>query len=67
MIKMFTLFERETEALLYLIAGHFRELHLCKPAASKAANSETYVVAKGTAALGPLAQKVHSGSRLQGD
>eukprot|EP00730_Choanoeca_flexa_P005875 TRINITY_DN12039_c0_g1_i1.p2 TRINITY_DN12039_c0_g1~~TRINITY_DN12039_c0_g1_i1.p2 ORF type:complete len:1011 (+),score=215.15 TRINITY_DN12039_c0_g1_i1:4924-7956(+) len=46
-LKMFTLFERETEALLYLLAGCFEQVHACKPATSKAANSESYVVATG--------------------
>jgi len=52
-LKTFTLFERETEALLYILATCFDELHACKPATSKAANSETYVVAKGIMEVAP--------------
>ena len=46
-LKMFTLCERSTAALVYLVGCHFEETFVCKPATSKAANSETYLVAKG--------------------
>ena len=46
-LKMFTLYENPTVALLYLLGCHFAELHVCKPAASKGGNAETYVVGKG--------------------
>ena len=47
-LKLFTLFERCTAALLYLMGTLFERLLVSKPATSKAANSETYLVAIGT-------------------
>ena len=49
-LKLFTLFERQTAALIYLVGAHFDETWISKPATSKAANSETYLVAKGSQA-----------------
>jgi hypothetical protein len=44
-LKMFNLFECETICLLYVLAVHFEEVSVFKPACSKAPNGETYVVA----------------------
>ncbi|KAJ4459297.1 putative NADPH:adrenodoxin oxidoreductase [Paratrimastix pyriformis] len=46
-LKMFTLFEQETAALLYMLWLLFARLEVCKPETSKPGNSEVYVVAKG--------------------
>jgi hypothetical protein len=46
-LKAYTLFERPTVALLYLLGHCFEELWVAKPATSKAANSETYFVGVG--------------------
>ncbi|CAF3614310.1 unnamed protein product [Rotaria socialis] len=46
-LKMFNLFECETICLLYILALHFKELSVFKPASSRAPNGETYVVALG--------------------
>ena len=46
-LKMFNLFECETICLLYILAIHFNELSIFKPASSRAANGETYIVALG--------------------
>lgn len=46
-LKMFNLFECETVCLLYILALHFKELSIFKPASSRAPNAETYVVALG--------------------
>ncbi|CAF0933640.1 unnamed protein product [Didymodactylos carnosus] len=46
-LKMFNVFECETVCLLYILAVHFKELSISKPATSKAGNAETYVVARG--------------------
>ncbi|XP_022094636.1 cap-specific mRNA (nucleoside-2'-O-)-methyltransferase 2-like [Acanthaster planci] len=43
-LKMFTLFEHPTACLMYFLNCAFREVHVCKPATSKAGNSEVYVV-----------------------
>ncbi|CAF4611423.1 unnamed protein product [Rotaria sp. Silwood1] len=46
-LKMFNLFECETICLLYILALHFKELSIFKPASSRAPNGETYVIAIG--------------------
>ena len=46
-IKMFTLFERRTVDLLYLLGCVFEEVWVSKPACSTASNAETYLVCKG--------------------
>jgi hypothetical protein len=46
-LKMFNLFECETVCLLYILALHFNELSIFKPASSRAPNAETYIVALG--------------------
>ncbi|RUS19349.1 FtsJ-like methyltransferase-domain-containing protein [Endogone sp. FLAS-F59071] len=46
-LKMFNLFECETVCLLYILATYFDNLHVSKPATSKSANAETYVIGKG--------------------
>ena len=43
-LKLFTLFESQTLCLLFLLASSFSQLHLFKPATSKAGNSEVYLV-----------------------
>ena len=43
-LKLFTLFESQTLCLLYLLLCSFEQLHLFKPATSKAGNSEVYLV-----------------------
>ena len=45
-IKMFTIFESETECLLYLLNCSFETVDIFKPATSKEGNSEVYVVCK---------------------
>lgn len=46
-LKMFNLFECETVCLLYMLATYFDNLYVSKPATSKSANAETYVIGKG--------------------
>ncbi|CAF1350277.1 unnamed protein product [Rotaria sordida] len=46
-LKMFNLFECETICLLYIVALHFEELSVFKPASSRAPNGETYIIALG--------------------
>ncbi|XP_038063786.1 cap-specific mRNA (nucleoside-2'-O-)-methyltransferase 2-like [Patiria miniata] len=46
-LKMFTMFEHQTACLMYLLNCSFREVHVFKPATSKAGNSEVYVVCLG--------------------
>ncbi|CAF3006173.1 unnamed protein product [Rotaria sp. Silwood2] len=46
-LKMFNLFECETICLLYILALHFKELSIFKPASSRAPNGETYAIALG--------------------
>ena len=46
-LKMFSLLECETICLLYVLALHFKELSIFKPASSRAPNGETYAVATG--------------------
>lgn len=43
-LKMFTLFEHSSTNLLFLLNCSFEEVHVFKPATSKAGNSEAYVV-----------------------
>ncbi|NXD25122.1 CMTR2 methyltransferase, partial [Spelaeornis formosus] len=43
-LKMFTLFEHRSINLLFLLNCSFEEVHVFKPATSKAGNSEAYVV-----------------------
>ncbi|KAJ7320077.1 hypothetical protein JRQ81_019588 [Phrynocephalus forsythii] len=43
-LKMFTLFEHRSVNLLFLLNCSFEEVHVFKPATSKAGNSEVYVV-----------------------
>ncbi|PRP78494.1 hypothetical protein PROFUN_13569 [Planoprotostelium fungivorum] len=45
-IKAFTLFEHSSLDLVYLFYCLFRKVIICKPATSKAANSEIYIVGK---------------------
>ena len=52
-LKMFNLFECETICLLYILAVHFDELSIFKPASSRAPNAETYVVALGFRGIDP--------------
>ena len=47
MLKAYTLFERPTAALLFLLGHFFEQLDICKPGTSKAANGETYIVGIG--------------------
>lgn len=46
-LKMFTYFEHSSVDISFLAAMHFDEVHICKPATSKAGNSETYLVGTG--------------------
>ncbi|NXM78133.1 CMTR2 methyltransferase, partial [Serilophus lunatus] len=46
-LKMFTLFEHCSINLLFLLNCSFEEVHVFKPATSKAGNSEAYVVCLG--------------------
>ncbi|XP_078256774.1 cap-specific mRNA (nucleoside-2'-O-)-methyltransferase 2 [Rhinoraja longicauda] len=43
-LKMFTLFERSSVCLLYLLNCCFHKVHVFKPSTSKAGNSEVYTV-----------------------
>ncbi|NXG51711.1 CMTR2 methyltransferase, partial [Psilopogon haemacephalus] len=43
-LKVFTLFEHCSANLLFLLCSAFEEVHVFKPATSKAGNSEAYVV-----------------------
>jgi hypothetical protein len=52
-LKMFNLFECETISLLYILALHFKELSIFKPASSRALNGETYIVAVGFLGIAP--------------
>ena len=45
-IKMFTLYEIQSQALLYILGCAFEELSVVKPACSKSGNAETYIVGK---------------------
>ena len=46
-IRTFTLFEDSSVCALHLLGSLFKEVHVFKPATSKASNSELYVIAKG--------------------
>ncbi|CAM9800862.1 unnamed protein product [Lampetra planeri] len=46
-LKLFTLFEHSSACLLFLLVCTFQEVHVVKPATSKAGNSELYVVCLG--------------------
>lgn len=46
-IKAFSLFECQSVCLLYLLYIAFSEVTVCKPIASKAGNSEVYIVCTG--------------------
>ena len=43
-IKLFTLFERKTASLVYLLTKMFESVNVYKPAASKPGNSEVYFI-----------------------
>ncbi|CAF1343216.1 unnamed protein product [Adineta steineri] len=53
-LKMFNLFECDTICLLYVLALHFKELSIFKPASSRSPNAETYVVALGFRGIDPV-------------
>ncbi|XP_006860245.1 PREDICTED: cap-specific mRNA (nucleoside-2'-O-)-methyltransferase 2 [Chrysochloris asiatica] len=60
-LKMFTLFEHCSINLMYLLNCSFDQVHVFKPATSKAGNSEVYVVClhyKGREAIHPLLSKM---------
>ncbi|XP_068943727.1 cap-specific mRNA (nucleoside-2'-O-)-methyltransferase 2 [Petaurus breviceps papuanus] len=60
-LKMFTLFEHCSINLMYLLNCAFEEIHVFKPATSKAGNSEVYVVCLcylGREAIHPLLTKM---------
>ncbi|NXB54338.1 CMTR2 methyltransferase, partial [Leucopsar rothschildi] len=60
-LKMFTLFEHCSINLLFLLNCSFEEVHVFKPATSKAGNSEAYVVClryMGRESLHPLLPKM---------
>uniref|UniRef100_A0A8C9QIY9 Cap-specific mRNA (nucleoside-2'-O-)-methyltransferase 2 n=1 Tax=Spermophilus dauricus TaxID=99837 RepID=A0A8C9QIY9_SPEDA len=60
-LKMFTLFEHCSINLMYLLNCSFDQVHVFKPATSKAGNSEVYVVClryKGREAINPLLSKM---------
>jgi 23S rRNA U2552 (ribose-2'-O)-methylase RlmE/FtsJ len=46
-VKCFTLFECQTQCLLYLLCCAFSEVHVFKPTASKSGNSEIYLICLG--------------------
>ena len=46
-LKIFTIFEKFTICLLYLLSSSFENVTLSKPGPSKAGNSEVYVVCEG--------------------
>eukprot|EP00794_Sanderia_malayensis_P015800 gene15800-17393_t len=55
-IKMFTVLEKFTISLLYVLYCAFREVHVGKPGPSKPGNSEIYVVCKDFYGLENLSQ-----------
>ncbi|XP_005152324.1 cap-specific mRNA (nucleoside-2'-O-)-methyltransferase 2 [Melopsittacus undulatus] len=60
-LKMFTLFEHCSINLLFLLNCSFEEVHVFKPATSKAGNSEAYVVClhyMGRESIHPLLSKM---------
>ena len=46
-LKAFSLLECQSICLLYLLYASFEELRVCKPLASKAGNSELYIICRG--------------------
>jgi len=46
-LQIFTMFEHSTLCIMYFLGAFFQEVHAFKPATSKPANSEVYLVAKG--------------------
>ncbi|NXL87903.1 CMTR2 methyltransferase, partial [Alectura lathami] len=60
-LKMFTLFEHSSANLLFLLNCCFEEVHVFKPATSKAGNSEAYVIClryMGRESIHPLLSKM---------
>lgn len=60
-LKMFTLFEHCSTNLLFLLNCCFEEVHVFKPATSKAGNSEAYVIClcyMGRESIHPLLSKM---------
>ncbi|XP_061324843.1 cap-specific mRNA (nucleoside-2'-O-)-methyltransferase 2 [Pezoporus flaviventris] len=60
-LKMFTLFEHCSINLLFLLNCSFEEVHVFKPATSKAGNSEAYVIClryMGRESIHPLLSKM---------
>ncbi|XP_021484817.1 cap-specific mRNA (nucleoside-2'-O-)-methyltransferase 2-like [Meriones unguiculatus] len=60
-LKMFTLFEHCSVNLMYLLNCSFDQVHVFKPATSKAGNSEVYVVClryKGREVMHPLLSRM---------
>ncbi|XP_017394698.1 cap-specific mRNA (nucleoside-2'-O-)-methyltransferase 2 [Cebus imitator] len=60
-LKMFTMFEHCSINLMYLLNCCFDQVHVFKPATSKAGNSEVYVVClhyKGREAIHPVLSKM---------
>ncbi|XP_019361377.1 PREDICTED: cap-specific mRNA (nucleoside-2'-O-)-methyltransferase 2 [Gavialis gangeticus] len=60
-LKMFTLFEHCSANLIFLLNCSFEEVHIFKPATSKAGNSEVYVIClhyMGREAIHPLLSKM---------
>ncbi|XP_033074831.1 cap-specific mRNA (nucleoside-2'-O-)-methyltransferase 2 [Trachypithecus francoisi] len=60
-LKMFTMFEHCSINLMYLLNCCFDQVHVFKPATSKAGNSEVYVIClhyKGKEAIYPLLSKM---------
>lgn len=60
-LKMFTLFEHCSINLMYLLNCSFEQVHVFKPATSKAGNSEVYVIClhyKGREVIQPLLSKM---------
>lgn len=56
-LKIFDTFERSTISLLQDFVSHFNEFAIYKPAHSRAANSEKYLVCKGKLADGIVVEK----------
>lgn len=44
--KQYTAFESNTVSVIYIVASFFDEFYICKPATSRAPNSEIYLVGK---------------------
>ncbi|XP_059848463.1 cap-specific mRNA (nucleoside-2'-O-)-methyltransferase 2 [Hypanus sabinus] len=63
-LKMFTLFERPSACLIYLLNCCFEQVHVFKPATSKAGNSEVYIVCleyRGRSVLGSHLEELERG------